>query len=176
MKSAGRFLRKTKIESVRSVRAYMMPKTGQSFSANEESSAKKGGVRKALRAILRNRDGSWNVPYANWNGSKWNRNANWLTNDWDSNYRVVLLDTHLGSPPSVSRYCGTLGGSFLGAYLPSVQHAPYFLGLGRERQEFLFINASELMERIEHEFQRIVLPDGVAEIGRLRCRRRELRE
>ena len=51
------------------------------------------------RAKLRDKDGNWNVPYANWNGSKWNRNANWLTNDWNSNYRVVLLDTRVGYPP-----------------------------------------------------------------------------
>lgn len=49
----------------------------------------------ALHAIVRDRDGKWNVPNANWNESEWNRNANWLTNDWNSNYRVVLLDTQL---------------------------------------------------------------------------------
>ena len=54
------------------------------------------------RAKLRDKDGNWNVPYANWNGSEWNRNANWLTNDWNSNYRVVLLDTSVGPPPAVA--------------------------------------------------------------------------
>ena len=40
---------------------------------------------------LRNLDGHWCVPSVDWNSSGWNRNANWLDNDWDSNYRVVLL-------------------------------------------------------------------------------------
>ena len=47
----------------------------------------------AFCTILRNRNGNWYVPYSNWNGSRFNRNANWLSNDWNSNYRVVLLDT-----------------------------------------------------------------------------------
>jgi len=46
----------------------------------------------ALRAKLRDKDGNWNVPYANWFGSKWSRGADWLTNDWDGLYRVVLLE------------------------------------------------------------------------------------
>ena len=54
------------------------------------------------RAKLRDKDDNWNVPYANWNGSKWNRNANWLTNEWNSNYRVVLLDTKVGYPPAMA--------------------------------------------------------------------------
>ncbi len=74
----------------------------------------------ALRAKLRDKDGNWNVPYANWNGSKWNRNANWLTNDWNGNYRVVLLDTLLRFPPNGRRWCGPFGGSFLTTYLPSI--------------------------------------------------------
>ena len=40
---------------------------------------------------LRNQDGNWYVPYTNWDGDQFNRNANWLSNDWNSNYRVVLL-------------------------------------------------------------------------------------
>lgn len=86
----------------------------------------------ALRAMLRDKDGNWNVPYSNWNGSKWNRNANWLTNDWNSNYRVVLLDTLSRFPPNGSRWCGTFGGSFLTANLPSIQHAPNLFGFERE--------------------------------------------
>ena len=87
----------------------------------------------ALRAMLRDKDGNWNVPYASWNGSKWNRNRNWLTNDWNGNYRVVLLDTPSRFPPNASCCRGTFGGSFLATYLPPVQHAPNFLGLERER-------------------------------------------
>ena len=46
-----------------------------------------------IYSLVRNSDGDWNVPYAIWNGSKWNRNANWLSNRWNSDYRVVLLVT-----------------------------------------------------------------------------------
>lgn len=46
-----------------------------------------------IGVTLRNSNGHWNVPYVNWDGDKWNRNANWLDNDWNSNYRVVLLVT-----------------------------------------------------------------------------------
>lgn len=63
-----------------------------------------GLLRKVLRSAvvltalctLRDRDGNWNVPYAHWNGSEFNRNANWLSNDWNSNYRVVLLVIRIG--------------------------------------------------------------------------------
>ena len=44
-------------------------------------------------SLVRNSDGHWNVPYANWNGSDWNCNANWLDNSWDADYRIVLLVT-----------------------------------------------------------------------------------
>ena len=44
-------------------------------------------------SLVRNSDGNWYVPYANWNGSSWNRNANWLGNSWNANYRIVLLVT-----------------------------------------------------------------------------------
>lgn len=44
-------------------------------------------------SLVRNSNGHWNVPYASWNGGKWNRNGNWLDNDWNANYRVVLLVT-----------------------------------------------------------------------------------
>lgn len=43
-------------------------------------------------SVLRRREGYWNVPYTNWLGSEWNRSADWLTNDWGSNCRVVLLE------------------------------------------------------------------------------------
>jgi hypothetical protein len=49
-----------------------------------------GGAR-ARGSAFRDKDGNWNVPYASWNGSEFNPNGNWLTNDWNSNYRVVLL-------------------------------------------------------------------------------------
>ena len=39
-----------------------------------------------------NSDGNVNVPIANWNGSEWNRNGNYVENGWDDNERVVLLD------------------------------------------------------------------------------------
>ncbi|MEK9151625.1 MAG: hypothetical protein AAB547_03255 [Patescibacteria group bacterium] len=50
--------------------------------------------RTAFLAMLRDKDGHWNVPNVNWDGSKFDRNANWLDNDWDAAERVVLLDTH----------------------------------------------------------------------------------
>lgn len=62
------------------------------------SKTKKDGEWMALRAMLRDHDGNWNVPNAKWDGSKWNRNANWLTNDWNADYRVVLLDTQFKVP------------------------------------------------------------------------------
>jgi hypothetical protein len=43
-------------------------------------------------SVLRDRHGSWYVPYANWNGSEWDRSANWLSNDWLSDCRVLLLE------------------------------------------------------------------------------------
>lgn len=43
-------------------------------------------------SVLRVKDGHWNVPYADWLGARWNRFADWLTDDWFSNYRVVLLE------------------------------------------------------------------------------------
>lgn len=47
----------------------------------------------AGNVYLCNSNGNWNVPYANWNGGKFNRNANWLENEWNSNNRVLLLVT-----------------------------------------------------------------------------------
>jgi len=43
-------------------------------------------------SVLRGHDGDWYVPYAIWSGSTWYRDAIWLTNDWFSIYRVVLLE------------------------------------------------------------------------------------
>lgn len=44
--------------------------------------------------MLRDRSGHWSTPNVNWNGDEFNRNANWLDNDWNGNDRVVLLATH----------------------------------------------------------------------------------
>lgn len=41
---------------------------------------------------LRDRGGLWDVPYAYWDSSEWERRAYWLWLDWGSSYRVVLLD------------------------------------------------------------------------------------
>ena len=84
------------LKSARDIGAYTMP-------YNYSSSGNRWALIQMMsRAKLRDKDGNWNVPYANWNGTKWNRNANWLTNDWNSNYRVVLLDTRVGPPPAVA--------------------------------------------------------------------------
>ena len=44
----------------------------------------------AFRTIVVNDDGNRNVPYANRNGKRWNRNWNWLDNDFNSNERIAL--------------------------------------------------------------------------------------
>lgn len=43
-------------------------------------------------STLRDEGGRWSFPYAHWRGSEWGRNAGWLTYDWDSGCRVVLLE------------------------------------------------------------------------------------
>ena len=43
-------------------------------------------------SVLRGEDGYWDVPYASWGGTKWNRSARWLARDWVSDCRVVLLE------------------------------------------------------------------------------------
>ncbi|TSC65127.1 MAG: hypothetical protein G01um101491_8 [Parcubacteria group bacterium Gr01-1014_91] len=43
-------------------------------------------------SVLRDEVGNWNVPCADWRGTEWRRGASWLTNDWNSFYRVVLLE------------------------------------------------------------------------------------
>jgi len=43
-------------------------------------------------SVLRGKVGFWDVPSADWGGSGFHRYAYWLTNDWYSDYRVVLLE------------------------------------------------------------------------------------
>lgn len=43
-------------------------------------------------SVLRGEGGDWDIPCAFWNGSEWDRNAGWLALDWNSRYRVVLLE------------------------------------------------------------------------------------
>jgi len=43
-------------------------------------------------SVLRDKVGDWRVPCAAWRGSEWYRCARWLTSDWDSSCRVVLLE------------------------------------------------------------------------------------
>ena len=86
---------------------------------------------------LRNSNGHWNVPYLNWTGTKWNRNANRLDNDWNSNYRVVLLVTLFRFPAkNQSVFSGvSLGSSLFGWFgdrnfltliFPAIKHSAHF--------------------------------------------------
>jgi len=43
-------------------------------------------------SILRRRSGFWGVPCSIWDGSRFGRDARWLSGGWLSNYRVVLLE------------------------------------------------------------------------------------
>lgn len=43
-------------------------------------------------STLRASDGDWCVPYVYWNGSRWHRDARWLSHTWSSGCRVVLLE------------------------------------------------------------------------------------
>lgn len=43
-------------------------------------------------SVLRDKDGNWSVPCADWIGTKWDRNGYWLRRDWHSLFRVVLLE------------------------------------------------------------------------------------
>lgn len=43
-------------------------------------------------SVLRNRDGRWSVPCADWSRSELHRGEDWLTSGWSSYYRVVLLE------------------------------------------------------------------------------------
>lgn len=43
-------------------------------------------------STLRHSDGRWCVPCVDWNGGGWGRSAYWLDDDWNSDYRVVLLE------------------------------------------------------------------------------------
>src|SRR3990167_8191575 len=83
-----------------------------------------------------------------------------------------ILDS--GFPPSDGLKRDRLGGSFLGAHLPSIEHAADFFGFQRKRDELLFINTIELIESIEHELQCVVLPDRMYDISELGPRWREL--
>ncbi len=76
-------------ESASGTGAFEMPHTIQlrTFVAGEQGVV----TMKVPVAHFRNANGNWNVPYTNWNGAKFNRNGNWLNNDWNSNYRVVLV-------------------------------------------------------------------------------------
>ena len=44
-------------------------------------------------SLLRDSDGSWNVPCTRWGGSQWSRNGVSGGLEWLSSYRVVLLET-----------------------------------------------------------------------------------
>ena len=52
----------------------------------------KGGDIDGKKRIFRNHDGNLNVPCSNWNGSSLNRNCNYVSNDWNSNNRFLVLD------------------------------------------------------------------------------------
>lgn len=43
-------------------------------------------------SVLRGRDGRWSVPFVEWCGSEFDRNAIWLGSDWSAFERVVLLE------------------------------------------------------------------------------------
>ena len=53
---------------------------------------KDGNYYFCLGSLVRASRGYWRFPYADWFGSKWNRNADWLDEDWYSDFRVVLLE------------------------------------------------------------------------------------
>jgi len=81
-------------------------------------------------SLIRNSDGGWNVPYTNWNGSDWNRNANRLDNTWNQNYRVVLLVTFYFFQTVRRLFPNRFGSAFLlgfSSHITSVQFLP-FLG------------------------------------------------
>jgi hypothetical protein len=43
-------------------------------------------------SLVRDKDGRWSVPSAEWSGSSFGRCANWLAHSWNSDDRVVLLE------------------------------------------------------------------------------------
>lgn len=53
----------------------------------------KGGDMDGKKRFFRNHNGNLNVPCSNQDGSSFNRNGNWVSNDWDSNDRFLVLDT-----------------------------------------------------------------------------------
>jgi hypothetical protein len=42
--------------------------------------------------VFRDEGGPWGAPCAGWSGSEFDPGADWLTDDWPSDYRVVLLE------------------------------------------------------------------------------------
>lgn len=103
--------------------------------------------------VLRNANGNWNVPYVNWNGSTLNRNANWLSNDWNANERVVLV--------------------LLGAISPAVEHFSYLLYALSKIEKCFFFYSFKLQKYKEHKFERIGSSDCFGyDIGTLSRRRK----
>lgn len=43
-------------------------------------------------SVLRGHGGHWSVPGARWDGSEWDRIADWLAGGWNAGFRVVLLE------------------------------------------------------------------------------------
>ena len=55
-------------------------------------SLKDGNYHFFFGSVLRSSYGHWSVPYASWAGSGFYCNALWLSHDWYSSFRVVLLE------------------------------------------------------------------------------------
>ena len=53
---------------------------------------KDGSYQFLFGSTLRNSHGRWCVPYVDWHSDEWNRYADRLDSDWNSHYRVVLLE------------------------------------------------------------------------------------
>jgi hypothetical protein len=49
----------------------------------------------------RNSDGNLYVRYLNWNGGRWNRNYNWLDNDWNADNPAMVFATLFISLPTL---------------------------------------------------------------------------
>ena len=67
----------------------------QWLSANPDKSPaelKDGDYQFLFGSTLRHSRGHWSVPCVSWGGSEWSRDARWLDNSWNSDYRVVLLE------------------------------------------------------------------------------------
>lgn len=87
--------------------------------------------------MLRDKDGHWNVPNVNWNGDEFNRNANWLDNDWNGNERVVLLATQ----KMFFRLLFFRRFSFLCLAFPAIKHTADFFGFKRKGEKFFLVYA-----------------------------------